>query len=265
MEARHLGLLMDELELEPRKRQVVRTESLRGPWRILEWLFIKRLSYQNKTHTAVRCVFSSNYEFTSFNWFFRVSPHRGQGRTIVDGQKIHESVLDELNRGNYIPHAHLPHHGSWKDNELLAKLVEPWAELGDVARYKEALGHEERRQILDKFHHSARTGKQSYVRVADSGSSVFIESGKKALLQAGVRHALEELPVSDTGELHISDLHKIRVIFDEVYLGRVPEKLSYQEVKPLLSHILTRGRPRDYDFARTFLADFTDLAPSEFC
>lgn len=76
-------------------------------------------------------------------------------------------------------------------------------------------------------------------------------------------HALDKLPVSDTGEIYLSDLHRIRDIFDEVYDGHIPKKLSYQEVQPPLSHILRHGLRRDYEFARSFLADFTDLAPSE--
>ena len=85
----------------------------------------------------------------------------------MEGQMIHESVLDELKRGGYIPYALLPkgneRPSSWKNLESLARFLEPWGELGHVVKYKEASGHPTQRQILEDMRHSALTGKYAYM------------------------------------------------------------------------------------------------------
>lgn len=92
---------------------------------------------------------------------------------------------------------------------------------------------------------------------------IVTESGKRELLHAGVFHTLETLPGAHEGRIRREDLQTIRDIFDEVYDGRLPAKLAYKDLQPLLSHILIHGLRRDYEFAHSFLLDFTDLLPGE--
>lgn len=159
-----MGLHMHDFKFEHTPdQQVKRTESLKGPWRVAEYMFIKRLSYRSPNHTVIRYVSSIDQEFQVFTNCCLVSPHRGLGRKIMDGQMIHESVLDQLKCGGYIPYARLSQGNespsSWKNPDSLARLLEPWGELGHVVKYKDASGHPTQRQILEDMRHSALTGK----------------------------------------------------------------------------------------------------------
>ena len=83
-------------------------ESLTGVWRMFEWMPFKRLSYQDESSTVYRYVLKLTLEMNIYLWQ-TVSFHKGRGRKIKPGQKVHSSVAfcDE----SYQPRAVLPDEG----------------------------------------------------------------------------------------------------------------------------------------------------------
>ena len=83
-------------------------ESLTGVWRMFEWMPFKRLSYQDESSTVYRYILKLTLEMNIYLWQ-TVSFHKGRGRKIKPGQKVHSSVAfcDE----SYQPRAVLPDEG----------------------------------------------------------------------------------------------------------------------------------------------------------
>jgi hypothetical protein len=80
-------------------------ESLTGVWHIFEWMPFKRLSYQDESSTIYRYVLKLTREMTIYSCK-TVSFHKGRGREIKSGQKVHSSVA--FCNENYHPRAVLP-------------------------------------------------------------------------------------------------------------------------------------------------------------
>jgi len=80
-------------------------ESLTGVWHIFEWMPFKWLSYQDESSTVYGYVLKLAPEMM-IDLCITVSFHKGQGRKIKSGQRVHSSVAfcDE----NYHPRAILP-------------------------------------------------------------------------------------------------------------------------------------------------------------
>jgi hypothetical protein len=80
-------------------------ESLTGVWHMFEWMPFKRLSYQNESSTIYRYILKLTPEMITY-LYKTVSFHKGRGRKIKSGQKVHSSVAfcDE----SYHPRAILP-------------------------------------------------------------------------------------------------------------------------------------------------------------
>lgn len=83
-------------------------ESLTGIWHIFEWMPFKWLSYQDESSTVYGYVLRLTPEMVIY-LCKTVSFHKGQGRIIKPGQKVHSSVAfcDE----RYHPRAILPDQG----------------------------------------------------------------------------------------------------------------------------------------------------------
>ena len=83
-------------------------ESLTGVWRMFEWMPFKWLSYEDESSTVYGYVLNLAPEMM-FYLSKIVSFHKGQGRKIKPGQKVHSSVAfcDE----RYHPSAILPDQG----------------------------------------------------------------------------------------------------------------------------------------------------------
>jgi hypothetical protein len=80
-------------------------ESLTGVWHIFEWMPFKRLSYDDESSTVYGYVLKPTLEMMIY-LCRTASFHKGQGRIIKPGQKVHSSVAfcDE----RYHPRAILP-------------------------------------------------------------------------------------------------------------------------------------------------------------
>ncbi|KAF7794822.1 hypothetical protein EIP86_005964 [Pleurotus ostreatoroseus] len=140
---------------------------------------------------------------------------------------------------------------------MSGKWIEQWGVLEHIAAYKKAQEHKDQLAALEQLRKSAQTGKSvlfrgNFTLIADS------ETGRRELRQTGVFHVMKTLLV---GEIGIGDLHIIRYIFDEVYERRIPAKLAYKDVQPLLSPILGGSNRVDCEYAHAFLLDYTDLLP----
>ncbi|KAJ3555863.1 hypothetical protein NM688_g2346 [Phlebia brevispora] len=163
--------------------------------------------------------------------------HMGRGRMIVKNQKIHESVFEDLNStdARRAPAARLSVGGS---------IINVWEQSQAPSIDIKSLIEPHQQDALETLRRAARS-----------------ETGKLALVQAGISNVLQKLPITENGDIHLKDLHAIRDIFDEVYDGRIPEKLLYSQVQPLVSHILAHGMHHDFEFARNFVLEFTDFPP----
>jgi hypothetical protein len=80
-------------------------ESLTGVWHMFEWVPFKRLSYRDESSTIYRYDLKLTPEMITY-LCKTVSVHKGRGRKIKSGQKVHSSVAfcDE----RYHPRAILP-------------------------------------------------------------------------------------------------------------------------------------------------------------
>ncbi|KAJ3555864.1 hypothetical protein NM688_g2345 [Phlebia brevispora] len=208
-----------------------RANSLKGLWWLLEWIPVRRLSYKDNRSTTRKL-------------------HRGAGRIIVRGQKVHESALE--NSGGYTPTARFARK-VWGDLRLSASVdeedpsvIEQWGPLKHARDYLEAETHE---------------GLQKALKVLLEASNT--KSGKQALRQAGICSVLQKVPKSKFGEIDLDDLHSIRHIFDEVYEKLIPEKFKYEDLQPCVAYIIAHGsdHPREAAFARKFISEFTNLPP----
>ncbi len=102
-EAKRAGLRMDDMrnEFQPLEKVNI-IESLTGIWWFLEWLPIKRLAYTDKDTATRRFGLLHSIVLRSYYDCF-LSLHRGQGRTICNGQKIDLSVC--LTTESWVPKA----------------------------------------------------------------------------------------------------------------------------------------------------------------
>ena len=66
-------------------------ESLTGIWHTFEWMPFKRLSYHDELSTVYRYPFKLTLEMIT-DLCKTVSFHKGRGRKIKSGQKVHSSV-----------------------------------------------------------------------------------------------------------------------------------------------------------------------------
>ena len=82
-------------------------ESLTGVWHLFEWMPFKRLSYQDELSTTYRYVLKVTFEMIIY--LCKTSFHKGRGRKMKSGQKVHSSVAF-CNEG-YHPRAILPEQG----------------------------------------------------------------------------------------------------------------------------------------------------------
>ncbi|EGN94934.1 hypothetical protein SERLA73DRAFT_95550, partial [Serpula lacrymans var. lacrymans S7.3] len=105
-------------------------ESLKGTWHILEWLPVKRLTYKNDHGHTWR-------------------PHRGAGRLIQPGQKIHVSVAFCKDYG---PRAQLNPHDSQRLSDLIGMAaghdadaiyrIEDWDDIVEMDVFDYSKAHE---------------------------------------------------------------------------------------------------------------------------
>ncbi|KAJ3547269.1 hypothetical protein NM688_g5418 [Phlebia brevispora] len=224
MEAAQAGLRMSKPKDKDKIESYRPTRSLRGLWWALEYSFVKRLLYGREGETTFK-------------------PNRGNGRHVLEGQKIHKSVFDI---SGYTPRANLYGGDELKKIEPNDRRIEPWGPFEDVMKYKLTTDAEQRRILLQTMRELSRT-----------------ELGRQALICAGAFYALRNLPKSESDNVALADLKLVRDIFDEVYEGHLPEKLHYKEVQPLLSHALSGdGSDQSFKDAHKFLSDYTNLTPS---
>ena len=106
-------------------------ESLTGVWHMFEWIPFKRLSYQDESSTSYRYVLKLTPEMIIY-LCKTVSFHKGRGRKIKSGQKVHSSVAfrDE----SYRPRAILPERRSLyelvgKGSQAHREWVKGWEDL----------------------------------------------------------------------------------------------------------------------------------------
>ena len=106
-------------------------ESLTGIWHIFEWMPFKRLSYQDESSTIYGYVLKLTHEVIIYLGQ-TVSFHKGQGREIKSGQKVHSSVAFCDKR--YHPRALLPEQGCLyelvgKGSRSNREWIEGWEDL----------------------------------------------------------------------------------------------------------------------------------------
>lgn len=92
----------------PAKQDIVFRESLTGFWKILEWMPVRHLTYDDE-RTAKRRSVAKFLTLSSFFTHVMFRAHRGRGRYLRPGQMLHSSIIGGVERDNdqYIPKASL--------------------------------------------------------------------------------------------------------------------------------------------------------------
>ncbi|KAI0044175.1 WD40 repeat-like protein [Auriscalpium vulgare] len=136
--------------------------SLTGFWKVLEYYPFRQLSYKDGDSTIRR-------------------PHLGRARQVTAGQKIHESVFENIEKGDYTPLAHLPRGVHWERQALEhLNMLEGDAYASATITLSQLKTNSQNNQRLSPEHQNSLTtlastaiGRDSLATAAEAGDILF--------------------------------------------------------------------------------------------